>query len=182
MAGNGRRDLSQQFDQPTGTQHIDGSFQVVGVDRQGHFLQVLLVPDVLEVQLGVALQRLDHVEAIDLVKLLLTDACPCVHHQPLALGGGGGFFLRSQHALGLLGGFHGHVNHVDQHCRLGSVSLRADQVVALPNLVFYGALGLTRSNDELAMVTYGVSMAICILIISLTVMCGYVGQKYLNTY
>ena len=37
MAGNGRRDLSQQFDQPTGTQHIDGSFQVVGVDRQGHF-------------------------------------------------------------------------------------------------------------------------------------------------
>ena len=37
MTGNGRRDLSQQFDQPTGTQHIDGSFQVVGVDRQGHF-------------------------------------------------------------------------------------------------------------------------------------------------
>jgi len=36
-AGNGRRDLSQQFDQLTGTQHIDGSFQVVGVDRQGHF-------------------------------------------------------------------------------------------------------------------------------------------------
>ena len=37
MLGNGKRDLPQQLDQPTGTHHIDGTLQVVGVDRQGHF-------------------------------------------------------------------------------------------------------------------------------------------------
>ncbi|MCY1375521.1 hypothetical protein D9M69_629430 [compost metagenome] len=46
---------------------------------------VVLLADVLKFQVPVVLESVYHVDAVDLVELLLGDACTCVHLRPLLL-------------------------------------------------------------------------------------------------